>query len=96
MIRNKLYDEFEKEGYGYIQYLIGNQIMPYVYNLTDNEDWIEANPTMIINGQMAVNKGPKANNKTISLLQRLLQELAKPDYSDWYSKALFEKEEPGN
>ena len=51
---------------------------------------------MIINGQMAVNKGPKANNKTISLLQRLLQELAKPDYSDWYSKALFEKEEPGN
>lgn len=48
---------------------------------------------MIINGQMALSKGPKANDKTISLLQKLLQELAKPDYCDYYSKALFEKEE---
>jgi hypothetical protein len=48
---------------------------------------------MIINGQMSLSKGPKANNKTISLLQKLLQELAKPDYSDYYSKALFEKDE---
>ena len=96
MIRNKLYDEFETEGYSYIQYIVNGQILPHVYNLTDNEDWVEAIPNMVINGQMAVNKGPKANNKTISLLQRLLQELAKPDYCDWYSKALFEKEETEN
>jgi hypothetical protein len=38
MIRNKLYDEFEKEGYSYIQYLVGGQIMPHVYNLTEDED----------------------------------------------------------
>ena len=38
MIRNKLYDEFEKEEYGYIQYLVGGQIMPHVYSLTEEED----------------------------------------------------------
>lgn len=93
MIRNKLYDEFEKEGYSYIQYLVGGQVMPHVYNLTEEEDWVEANPTAIINGQIAVNKGSKATDKTLSLLKRLMQELSKPGYSDYYSKALFEKEE---
>lgn len=38
MIRNKLYDEFEKEGYSFIQYLVNGQIIPYVYNLTDTDD----------------------------------------------------------
>jgi hypothetical protein len=39
---------------------------------------------------MSINKGPEANEKTIKMAQRLIQELNKPDYCDWYSKALFE------
>lgn len=93
MIRNKLYDEFEAEGYSYIQYIIGGQLIPHVYSLTNNNDWLELNPTVIVNGQMSINKGSEVTEKTIKMAQRLIQELNKPDYCDWYSKALFENKE---
>lgn len=93
MIRNKLYDEFEKEGYSYITYIVQGQIIPNVFSLTNNNDWAEVNPSVVVNGKHPINKGEAASEKTIQLLQRLVNELAKPDYSDWYSKALFENKE---
>ena len=48
---------------------------------------------MIVNGQYQVAKGSAATSTTIRLLQRVLEEVAKPDYSDWYSKALFENKD---
>lgn len=93
MIRNKLYDEFEKEGYSYVTYIVQGQIIPNVFSLTNNNDWAEINPSVVVNGMHPINKGEAASEKTVQLLQRLADELTKPDYSDWYSKALFENKE---
>jgi hypothetical protein len=38
MIRNKLYDELEKEGYSFNKILINGQSIPKVFSLTDPND----------------------------------------------------------
>ena len=92
MIRNKLYDELEKEGYSFIKLRVGGQIIPKVFSLTDLDDWVLVNFTTVVNGQPQVESGPKATQKTISILQRVLAEVQKSDYSDYYSKSIFENE----
>ena len=89
MIRNKLYDELEKEGYSFHRVGRGGQFMPEVFSLTDPEDWARINLTVVINGQYQVDQGPAVSQKTVQMLQRVIDETSKPDYADWYSKALF-------
>jgi hypothetical protein len=43
----------------------------------------------VINGQYQVDQGPAVSQKTVQMLQRVIDETSKPDYADWYSKALF-------
>ena len=93
MIRNKLYDELEKEGYSFKRVGYNKQYNPEVFSLTDNDDWARINLTVVINGQHQVEHGPNANHKTVQMLQRVLDEISKPDYSDYYSKALFKDDE---
>lgn len=93
MIRNKLYDELEKEGYSFCRAGFNGHFIPEVYHLTNMDDWAKVNTTMVINGQYQVEHGPGATQKTIEMLQRVIQEISKPDYSDYYSKALFKNDE---
>ena len=91
MIRNKLYDELEKEGYSFDRIIIApKQSIPKIYSLTDPEDWAMVNVTMQINGQYQVERGSAATNHTIELLQKILDEVFKPDYYDYISKSLIE------
>lgn len=91
MIRNKLYDELEKEGYSFVRAgsKATGQFIPEVFSLTDPEDWASVNISVVINGQHQVEHGAHCNDNTIRLLQRVIDETSKPDYSDYYSKALF-------
>ena len=95
MIRNKLYDELENQGYSFNR--VGSkatgQFMPQVFSLTDPEDWATVNTAVVINGQYQVEHGVHCNDNTIRLLQRVINETSKPDYSDYYSKALFKGDE---
>ena len=95
MIRNKLYDELEQEGYSFnrVGSKATNQFMPEVFSLTNPDDWIRINTTMVINGQYQTERGSAATQKTIEMLQKVLNEISKPDYSDYYSKALFKDDE---
>jgi hypothetical protein len=47
------------------------------------------NITMQINGQYQVERGSAATNHTIELLQKILNEVFKPDYYDYISKSLI-------
>jgi hypothetical protein len=38
MIRNKLYDELEKEGYSFVRVGYNRQYIPEIFNLTDPDD----------------------------------------------------------
>lgn len=89
MIRNKLYDELEKEGYSFHRTGRGGLLSPEVFSLTDLDDWARVDPTITINGQYQVTNGPAVTEKTVKLLQRVLEETSRPDYVDFYSKALF-------
>lgn len=89
MIRNKLYDELEKEGYSFHKVGYGGQFSPEVFSLTNPDDWARINLTVVINGQHQVEHGANCSQKTVQMLQRVLDEISKPDYADWYSKALF-------
>lgn len=89
MIRNKLYDELEKEGYSFHKVGHGGQFSPEVFSLTNSDDWARINLTVVINGQYQVEQGPAVSQKTVQMLQRIIDETSKPDYADWYSKALF-------
>lgn len=95
MIRNKLYDELEKEGYSFVR--VGSkaagQFMPEVFSLTVPNDWIKINTAMVINGQYQAEKGSAVTQKTVEMLQKVINEISKPDYSDYYSKALFKDDE---
>ncbi len=93
MIRNKLYDELEKEGYSFHRVGYGGQFMPEVFSLTDPNDWATINLAVVINGQHQVDGGPNCSQKTVQILQRVIDETSKPDYSDYYSKALFKEGE---
>jgi hypothetical protein len=44
---------------------------------------------VVVNGKYQVEQGSTASQKTLQLLQKILEETSKPDYSDYYSKALF-------
>lgn len=48
---------------------------------------------MVVNGQYQVERGPEATQKTIEVLQKVIKEISKPDFSDYYSKALFKDDE---
>lgn len=93
MIRNKLYDELEKEGYSFQRAGYNGQFNPEVYSLDNPDDWARLNTMIVINGQHQVEHGSAASQKTIQLLQRVIDETSKPDYSDYYSKALFKDDE---
>lgn len=93
MIRNKLYDELEQEGYSFIRAGYNNQYIPEVFSLTNPADWARVNTTMVVNGQYQVERGPEATQKTIEMLQKVVKEISKPDFSDYYSKALFKDDE---
>jgi hypothetical protein len=93
MIRNKLYDELEKEGYSFCRAGYNGQFMPEVFSLTDPDDWATINLAVVINGQHQVDGGPNCSQKTVQILQRVIDETSKPDYSDYYSKALFKEGE---
>ena len=86
MIRNKLYDELEKEGYSFHRVGKVGQFSPEVFSLTDLDDWARVDPTITINGQYQVAKGPAVTEKTVKLLQRVLEETYRPDYYDFISK----------
>lgn len=89
MIRNKLYDELEKEGYSFVRAGYNRQYIPEIFNLTDPNDWARVNTSVVVNGKYQVEQGSTASQKTLQLLQKILEETSKPDYSDYYSKALF-------
>ena len=95
MIRNKLYDELEKEGYSF--YRVGSkatgQFVPEIFSLTNSNDWASVNTTIVVNGQYQVERGPEATQKTFDMLQKVITEISKPDYSDYYSKSLFKDDE---
>lgn len=86
MIRNKLYDELEKEGYSFHKVGHDSQFSPEVFSLTNSDDWARVNPTITINGQYQVANGPAVTEKTVKLLQRVLEETSRPDYYDFISK----------
>ena len=91
MIRNKLYDELEKEGYSFDRIIIApKQSIPKIYSLTDPEDWAMVNVTMQINGQYQVEHGSAATEKTVQLLQKVIETVSQPGYSDYISKSLIE------
>lgn len=91
MIRNKLYDELEKEGYSFIRLRLGpGQTIPKVESLSDPDDWALVNTTITINGQYKVEYGLAATEKTAQVLQKVVEEISKPDYYDYISKSLVE------
>ena len=91
MIRNKLYDELEKEGYSFIRLSLGpGQTIPKVESLSDPDDWALVNTSMVINGQYQVEHGPRFTQKTLEILQRVIDETSKPDYYDYISKSVIE------
>ena len=90
MIRNKLYDELEQEGYSFDRIIIApKQSIPKIYSLTNPDDWAMVNVMMQINGQYQVERGSAATNHTIELLQKILNEVFKPNYYDYISKSLI-------
>ena len=91
MIRNKLYDELEKEGYSFIRAGYNGQFIPEVFSLSNPDEWAKVNLAVMVNGQHQVEGGPACNPKTVQMLQKVLDEISKPDYSDYYSKALFKE-----
>ena len=93
MVRNKLYDELEKEGYSFFRAGYDGQFSPEVFSLTDPDDWISLNTSVVINGQYQTEHGSAATQKTVQLLQRVLEELSKPDYYDFISKACLKDDE---
>ena len=90
MIRNKLYDELEKEGYYF--HRLGSQgaLVPKVFSLTDLDDWALVNTSITINGQYQVERGTNCSQKTIQLLQRVVEETSTPYYYDFISKNCLE------
>lgn len=86
MIRNKLYDEVEAQGYTFQKIMVNNQPVPYVYRIEDLDDWAMINTTVMINGQYQVDHGSAVTETTVRLLQRILEETSKPDYYDFISK----------
>lgn len=93
MIRNKLYDEVEQEGYGFNVLLANGHRIPKVESLTNSDDWALVNTTVTINGQYKVEHGVAATQKTAQVLQRVVEEISKPDYYDYISKSLIEGDE---
>ncbi len=93
MIRNTLYDELEKEGYSFQKVGYNGQFSPEVFSLTNDDDWATINLSVVINGQYQIEHGSAVTKRTLELLQKVVEEISKPDYSDFYSKALFEDDE---
>lgn len=93
MIRNKLYDELEKEGYSFYRAGYNGQFSPEVFNIENTDDWAAINLSVVINGQYQIEHGSAVTKRTLELLQKVVEEISKPDYSDFYSKALFEDDE---
>jgi hypothetical protein len=78
MGRHPLYEEFEKEGYSFYRIRLNNQVsIPKVVNDSNLDDCCSINPTMIVNGQAQIQTGPECSQKTIQMLQRFLDEIAK-------------------
>jgi hypothetical protein len=48
------------------------------------------NTSMVINGQYQVEHGSRFTQKTLEILQRVIDETSKPDYYDYISKSLIE------
>jgi hypothetical protein len=48
------------------------------------------NTSMVINGQYQVERGSKFTQKTLEILQRVIDETSKPDYYDYISKSVIE------
>ncbi len=90
MVRNKLYDEVEKEGYTFQRILVNGQSIPKVEHLDNPDDWAMVNTSMTINGQYQVSHGPAVSQTTVKILQRVLDETSKSDYYDYISKSLIE------
>lgn len=90
MIRNKLYDELEKDGYTFIRMRVNGILVPKVESLTNPDDWALVNTSMTINGQYQVERGAGFTQKTLQVLQKVITETSKPDYYDWVSKSLTE------
>lgn len=93
MIRNKLYDEIEQEGYCFNVLLTNGHRIPKVESLTNSDDWALVNTTVTINGQYKVEHGLAATQKTAQVLQKVVNEISKPDYYDYISKSLIEGDE---
>ena len=93
MIRNKLYDELEQEGYSFHRVGFNGQFIPEVYHLTNVDDWAKVNTTITINGQYQVVNGPAVTEKTVKLLQRVVEEISRPDYYDFISKNCLKVDE---
>ena len=75
MSRHPLYDEFEKEGYVFVRIKANQVLIPKVFNENDLNDYCLINPTMTINGQAQIEKGPTCTQKTVQMLQRFLEVL---------------------
>lgn len=93
MIRHKIYDELEAEGYSFKRAGYNRQYLPEVFSLTDPDNWARINLTVVVNGQHQVEHGPTANQRTVQLLQRVIDELNKPGFADYYSKDLYENKD---
>ena len=94
MVRNKLYDEFEAQGYSFQRVIMNGQTVPEVFHLEDNDDWVMVNPSIVVNGKPQIMHGPNVKEITITLLNRFLEELSKANgkFIDWTSKAVIEQE----
>jgi len=90
MIRHKIYDELEKEGYTFNRILINGQAIPKIEHLENPDDWAMVNTSMIINGQYQVSHGSAVTEKTVQLLQKVIETVSQPDYYDYISKSLIE------
>lgn len=90
MVRHKIYDELEKEGYTFNRILINGQPIPKIEHLENLDDWAMVNTTIIINNQYQVEHGSAATEKTVQLLQKVIETVSQPGYSDYTSKSLIE------
>ena len=90
MIRHKIYDELEKEGYTFNRIIINGQPIPKIEHLENLDDWAMVNTTMVINGQYQVSHGSAVTEKTVQLLQKVIETVSQPDYYDYISKSLIE------
>lgn len=80
MFKNKLYKEFEDQGYAFSRIILAQGVLiPKVYHLENAEDWACINPTVVVNGNYQITHGTAVTKKTVELLKQFIDTIAKSD-----------------